>query len=58
MDILFLTILAGGAFAMGWLTARTIHGVARRRTEAEDMGRIVEDEFTRSIEDWGRRHER
>jgi hypothetical protein len=56
MEYLYLAAVAAGAFALGWLTARTIYGEPRKRLVQDDP--IAHDDFTRSVMDWGRRYER
>lgn len=56
MELIYLTVAVGAAFWGGWLTARTIHGDPRPRAAEDDA--IAQDDFTRSINGWGRRYER
>ncbi len=57
MEFLFLGVLGLGAFAMGWTAARTIYGDPRKRV-VEDDTITTDDDFTRSVQDWGNRYER
>ena len=57
MEYLLLAVAAGGAFALGWTAARTVYGKPRE-ISAEDQPIATDDEFTRSVQDWGRRYVR
>lgn len=56
MEYLYLAAAALGAFALGWRAAQLAYSI--RRELADEPEPIDQDEFTRSVMDWGRRYER
>jgi hypothetical protein len=67
MEYLYLAAAALGSFALGWQAARLTFGrpmrppvVQKEAAEpiedaADDIDPIVEDDFTRSVNEWGMR---